>query len=185
MARTGDIVRATRVADMIVQVMKWLFSIGCIYTCTRNVHTPCPGTLAPLKPYYCFAVYALGLASSPPASLEVNDPLPKRNCRATEQVFARAMNPCVVADQASAFPTNCSRRSARESASGKNIRSHLGYHQVSKHLGASTPSSARGHRASSSLAGWPGARSLWIEPWAVSRFSHGQCHDLAMGSVTI
>jgi hypothetical protein len=44
--------------------------------------------------------------------------------------------------------------------------------EASKYLGTSVPSSSRGHRASSSFAGWPEARSPRLEPWGVSRGTH-------------
>jgi hypothetical protein len=98
----------------------------------------------------------------------MNDLVPLGNHCAILDTFARAMNPCGVAFGPVDLHNLSSVRGVPlgKPPAGKTVAVIL---DASKYLGTSVPSSSRGHRACSSLAGWPEARS----PLA-----------LAMGSVT-
>src|SRR5262249_44067549 len=92
-----------------------------------------------------------------PSGMGMNGPLPPITRRALVQMFARAMNPCEVGF--SRMHLHNRMFVALLGVSRPSVK-HAQYRaSCSKYLGASSPSSSRGHRARSSFAGWPETRS--------------------------
>jgi hypothetical protein len=112
-------------------------------------------------------VYHPEARGSLPLGMGVNGPLLLGNLRVIVRVFARAMNPCVVAARPVHRHTLARVRGVPlgKPPAGKTCAVTL---DASKYLGTLVPSSSRGHRASSSFAGWPETRSSWLQPWGVS-----------------
>src|SRR5438105_4769751 len=97
----------------------------------------------------------------------MNDVLPPGNQCAIVRLFARALNPCVVAVRPVLFAqSNVRGVPLGKPPAGKTVAVIW---DASKYLGVSAPSSSRGHRASCSRK----REAPWLKPWGVSRTKQG------------